>query len=131
MNKANFPLYCEPNVSYASLIKDQIEGPIRPNDTFIVKTPGFGKYVYENSYSVKLEREPQMENKNVTLNKDKFNEMVLKRYKSTDNEPDSSSTSHETRVRLSLQQCAGLLDDDKRWLYQVCSGAIPLNQVNI
>lgn len=130
MNESNFPLYREPNISYAKLIKDQIEGPIKPNDVFTVKTPGFGKYIYENSYSVKLEREPQVENINVTLNKDKFNEMVLGKYESIETETDSSSDNHETRVKLSLQQCAGLSNTDKKWLYEVCSGSIPLTQIS-
>lgn len=130
MNEADFPLYREPNVSYANLIKDQIEGPVKPNDIFTVKTPGFGKYINENSYSVKLEREPQVENIDVTLDKSKFNEMVLGKYESVKAEIKSSSNSHEARVELSLQQCAGLSNTDKEWLYEVCSGHIPLNQIS-
>ncbi|CAL9732598.1 small ribosomal subunit protein mS46 [Monosporozyma unispora] len=126
MNEAQFPLYREPNVSYANLIKNQLEGPVKPNDIFTVKTPGFGNYTYENSYSVNVEREPLVENIDVSLNKDKFNEMVLGKYEQVDS---TSSNNNNLRVKLSLQNCSNLSNNDKDWLYQVCSGFIPLNQV--
>lgn len=126
MNDAQFPLNREPNISYASLIKDQLEGPLKPNNTFTVKTPGFGNYTHENSYSVNIEREPQVENIDVSLNKDKFNEMVLGKY---DPVKIDSPDSNDSRVKISLQNCSNLSNSDKNWLYQVCSGSVPLSQI--
>ncbi|CAL9738089.1 small ribosomal subunit protein mS46 [Monosporozyma servazzii] len=126
MNEAQFPLNREPNISYASLIKDQLEGSIKPNNTFTVMTPGFGNYIHENSYSVNIEREPQVENIDVSLSKDRFNEMVLGKY---DQVKIDSPDSNDSRVKLSLQNCSNLSNDDKDWLYQVCSGSVPLSQI--
>lgn len=131
MNDANFPLYREPNISYAKLIKDQISGPLKPNDVFSVKTPGFGKYIYDNDYSVHLEREPQVENIDVTLNKTKFDEIVLGKYDSpVVMETGTNLNENDRRVDISLQHCSGLSTKDRIWLKQACTGSIPLNQLS-
>lgn len=125
MNDSNFPVYRDPNISYAKLIKDQISGPIKPNDIFTVKTPGFGKYIYNNSYSLDIKREPQLENIKVELSTDKFNEIVRGEYKGISTE----KPGHLRRVEIALQNCSGLENDDKNWLLKVCSGSIPLNKI--